>query len=112
MNTSKHVLIAATCLALLATLVPAPVEAQSEVAPIKIQAHATNRPLPSLAAAAERARATKPTPRSPREIVNFRGEGTPAFGGELFAPDAVLQDSQGNGPTAVSSGFFVSRASV
>ena len=106
MNTSKHVLIAVACLVLLATFASAPVEAQSEVAQIKIQAHATNRPLPSLAAAAERARAHKPTPRPPREIPNFLGEGRPAFGGEPSAPDAVLQDSQGSGPTAFVGGFF------
>jgi len=106
MNTSKHVLIAVACLALLATFASAPVEAQSEVAQIKIQAHATNRPLPSLAAAAERARAHKPTPRPPREIPNFLGEGRPAFGGEPSAPDAVLQDSQGSALTALGSGFF------
>jgi hypothetical protein len=106
LNTSKHVQIAVTCLGLLAILASAPVEAQNEVAQIKIQAHATNRPLPSLAAAAERARAHKPTPRPPREIPNFLGEGRPAFGGEPSAPDAVLQDSQGSGPTASVGGFF------
>jgi len=106
LRTSKHVVIASTCLALLATLASAPVEAQNEVAQEMIRAHATNRPLQSLAAAAERARANPPTPRKPREIVNFRGEGKPAFGGDPSAPDAVLQDIQGSGVMEAASGFF------
>lgn len=106
MSIFKNFLTAVSCLALLATLAPAPAEAQSDVALEKIQAHATNRPLPSLAAAAAKARAKPPTPRPPREIVNFRGEGTPAFGGGPSVPDAVLQGSQGSGPTTVGSGFF------
>ena len=106
MRTSKHVVVVTACLALLAVLTAQPTQAQGVVALEKIQAHAVNRPLPSLAAAAEHARANPRIPGPPREVPNFRGEGTPAFGGVPGAPDAVLQDSQGNGPTGVTSGFF------
>ncbi len=106
MKTSKYLVVVTACLALLAIIAAAPAGAQSVVGLEKIQAHAVNRPLPSLAAAADHARANPPMPGPPREVPNFRGEGTPAFGGELGAPDAVLQDSQGNGPTGVTSGFF------
>jgi len=105
-RTSKHVVVVIAGLVLLAVLAAPSATAQGVVVPEKIQAHAVNRPLPSLAAAAEHARANPRMPGPPREVPNFRGEGTPSFGGALGAPDAVLQESQGNGPTAVAGGFF------
>jgi len=103
---TRHILIAVACFALLATLVTAPVQAQNPVALERIDAHAINHPLPSLAVAAALARAKPVTPRAPREVPNYRGEGKPAPGVGSPTRDALLQAAQGNGPTAVSSGFF------
>ncbi len=92
------------CVAL-ALAVAAPAAAQNENALERIEARAVNKPLPSLAAAAAQARAKPVTPRPPREIINFRGEGRPAPGGGPSLPDAVLQTSPGSGAVAIGSGF-------
>lgn len=91
--------------AALVLAVAAPAAAQNETALERIEARAVNKPLPSLAAAAAQARAKPPTPRPPREIVNFRGEGRPSPGDGPSLPDAVLQTSPGTGETAIGSGF-------
>ncbi len=93
------------CLAL-ALAVAAPAAAQSETGYERIEAQAVNKPLPSLAAAATQARTKPVTPRPPREVPNFRGQGAPSPGGGLPGPNAaVLQSAQGSGTTAVGAGF-------
>jgi PKD repeat protein len=91
--------------ALVFTLFSAPVVAQSEVALEKLSAKAQNRPLPSLKAAANKARNQSYRPGPPREVVNFRGEGAPDLSAGSNLPDAVLQLSEGAGATAVGAGF-------
>ena len=82
-----------------------PVVAQSEQGLERIEAHAKNRPLKSLAEAAERSRARPVRPGPPREVPNFRGEGKPSLESEFALPDAVLQTLPGDGATAIGSGF-------
>ncbi|MFQ5982897.1 MAG: PKD domain-containing protein [Woeseiaceae bacterium] len=80
--------------------------AQSDVALERIEVRATNKPLASLAAAGEQARTRLPRRAGPREIPNYRGEGRPQPGtADSSVPDAVLQDFQGSGTTAVGTGF-------
>lgn len=86
-------------------LVPSLAEAQSPVALDKIQLHAVNKPLVSLADAARAARAKGPRPGPPREVPNFRGAPAAPAGGGTAVPDAVLQTSPGTGTTTVGGGF-------
>lgn len=92
--------------AALALIVASPVAAQGEPDLERIEVHAANRPLASLAAAADAARGRHVVPGPPREILNFRGEGAPAPGGGLTGPDAVLQTTEGTEATAIGSGFW------
>jgi PKD repeat protein len=103
---SRGIFVLAACAALL-LLAAAPAAAQSNVALDRIEARAANKPLPSLADAAAQARARGPQAGPPREVMNFRGEGRPAFdGGDGPSPNASsFQDAQGSGTTAVGSGF-------
>lgn len=81
--------------------------AQADIAQEKIEAHATNRPLPSLKAAAAQAMARGAQPGPPREIVNFRGEPQAPVTGDTNEADALLQDSISTSAlTSVGSGFF------
>jgi PKD repeat protein len=83
-----------------------PAAAQSDTALERIEARADNKPLASLANAAAQARARGPKAGPPREVPNFRGEGQPSWQGDAPGPNAaVLQDAQGDGETAVGSGF-------
>jgi len=105
MNTRLRMgVVAAACLAVV-LVAAAPATAQSDTALERIEAHAVNKPLPSLAAAAAAARGKPVVPGPPREVVNFRGEGRPAPSGTTAQPDAVLQTSPGTGAVAIGSGF-------
>ncbi len=102
---SRGTLVVIVCAAIV-LLAAVPAVAQSETALERIEAHANNKPLASLAAAAAQARARGPKAGPPREVMNFRGEGKPAFGGGgPSAPDAVLQTTPGDGATVMGSGF-------
>lgn len=80
--------------------------AQSDVALERIEARADNKPLESLAVAAQQARTRAPRPAGPREIPNFRGEGrAKPGGGGPSVPDAVLQEAPGSGATLAGTGF-------
>ena len=80
--------------------------AQSDVALERIEARADNKPLESLAIAAQQARTRAPRPAGPREIPNFRGEGRPLpDDGGPSVPDAVLQQAPGSGATIAGAGF-------
>jgi PKD repeat protein len=104
---SPYLTSATLAVLLLSPLAAAPTPAQSPVAFEKMEARSANRPLASLRdSVAQTAPRTRPSPRPPKEIVNFRGATGPEHGGDgPSVPDAVLQTSQGAGATAVGSGF-------
>ena len=98
------VLVAALVCGLL--LLSQPAAAQSDKALERIEARAVNKPLASLAVAGAQARTRIPDRAGPREVPNFRGEGRPRqSGAEPSVPDAVLQEVQGSGTTAMGAGF-------
>jgi chitodextrinase len=103
---SRVVVVVAVLSLLLAAVGAAPALAQADAAKAKIEAHAVNRPLASLRAAAAQAAARGAKPGPPREIVNFRGAPSPVAGGGDGAPDALLQVGGTEAATAVGSGFF------
>ena len=83
-----------------------PAAAQSDTALERIEARSVNKPLASLAVAGAQARTRIPDRAGPREVPNFRGEGRPRQGAaDPSVPDAVLQEVQGAGTTAVGVGF-------
>ncbi len=79
--------------------------AQSDRAFERMNLNAQNKPLKSLSAAAEESLARPVNPGPPREVPNFRGQGGPSAGGDLNAPDPVLQNVEGNAPAAAGQGF-------
>ena len=101
----RPLVVAVLCI-LLSVVVAAPALAQADVAEEKIVAHAVNKPLPSLKAAAAATIAQGARPGPPREVVNFRGE--PEFSTEnTSGADPLLQDSTSiSAATSVSTGFF------
>jgi PKD repeat protein len=91
--------------AAIALLGAAPTAAKSDIAKERIEAHAVNKPLPSLAAAAAQARAAGAKLGPPREVINFIGEGKPMIDGAAPEFSAPVQTAPGSGESAVASGF-------
>jgi PKD repeat protein len=85
---------------------PGQAVAQNDVAFEKIEAHAVNRPLPSLAAAAKASRLTPAVPRPPREVMNITREVAPAPAVGPSAPAVSVQGAAGVANTSVEGGFF------
>jgi PKD repeat protein len=104
MTYSRGIVTVFVC-AVIALAGAAPAAAQSDIAQDRIEAHAVNKPLPSLAAAAAQARATGAKLGPPREVVNFMGEGKPMLDGAKSAPSAPVQTAPGSGESAAVSGF-------
>jgi chitodextrinase len=95
-----------SCCVLALTVVLGSAQAREGAAQERIEARASNKPLASLGAAAERAAARGVRPAGPREIPNFRREGRPAVAdGGPAVPDAVLQQAPGAGATVLGAGF-------
>jgi PKD repeat protein len=90
--------------AVLAGLFGSAAEAQSETAFERIEIRAANRPLTSLARAAEASEGRAFQPGPPREVPNFRGKGAPVAGGDLAGPDPALQNSVGTGDASLGAG--------
>ncbi len=101
----KNRIIFAVVGCLLLTMFTTPALAQSDVAKAKIEAHAVNKPLASLKAAAAAAKAKPAIPGPPKEIINFRGK-PEAVLSDSNEPDAILQSTETSAATAVTSGFF------
>ncbi|NOZ94873.1 MAG: PKD domain-containing protein [Acidobacteria bacterium] len=100
--------LAVLLLAALTTMAAAPRKVGSHEPIVK---RATNRPLASLKAAAQRSRARVRRIAPPHEIENFITRGLPGRAqapGENAAAIAAstFQDSQGSGETTIGSGFF------
>jgi len=79
--------------------------AQSDRAYERMNAHAVNQPLDSLAKAVERGKGRPVNPGPPREVPNYRGKGTPSTNGATNAPDVLLQSYEGQAATAAGDGF-------
>lgn len=90
--------------AVLAGLFGSAAQAQSETAFERIEIRAANRPLTSLARAAEASEGRAFQPGPPREIPNYRGKGAPAAGGDRAGPDPALQNSVGTGDVSLGAG--------
>jgi PKD repeat protein len=107
MKRSERVLgVAAVAALLLAMVAAAPMVAQQGSGQERIVANAENRPLESLKAASALAKTRGVVRQSPREMINFRGEGSGVASRGASVPDALLQPAPGNGPTSIGTGFF------
>ena len=81
-----------------------PLLAQSDTGFERMNAQALNRPLKSLSEAAEQARQRPVNPGPPREVINYRGKGTPSLN-DSNAPDPILQNVGGVAAASVAMGF-------
>ena len=103
---SRGTLVVIVCAAIV-LLAAVPAVAQSETALERIEAHANNKPLASLAAAAAQARARGPKAGPPREVPNFLGEGRPAPTGREWPRRRLwCRTPRARATASIESGFF------